>query len=152
MRFIQMIPALFAASTLAAKWEGFSDISCQRYSGDYKLVTVAEQQKIILDAWAGTSSIPETSRAFSPRGSCPSNSDDTYKWVSCRSVTIFSSSFTAKRPFVQISVPQWRDVPTRFGSPQGGSIAVVYFKETDTYHNCGYLSSVQPNGYKGNCK
>ena len=81
MRSVQIISALFAASTLATEWKGFYDVSCQRYLGDYKLVTLAEQQEIIVRDWAKTASIPETSRAFSPPGSCPSNSDDTYKWV-----------------------------------------------------------------------
>ncbi|EUC49950.1 hypothetical protein COCMIDRAFT_83440 [Bipolaris oryzae ATCC 44560] len=131
MRFLQIIPAVFAASTLAAKFENFVDTSCQRYSADYKLITVAEQEKLIVDSWAKTPTSQETSRAFSPKGSCPSNADDTYKWI---------------------TVPQWNDVPTRFGRPGGGSIAVVYFNETDTYHVCRYLASVQPNGYAGFCK
>lgn len=82
MRFLQIIPAVFAASTLAAKFEGFVDISCQRYSGDYRLITAADQQKIVVDKWASTVTAQETSRAFSPKGICPSNADDTYKWVS----------------------------------------------------------------------
>ncbi|XP_014555977.1 hypothetical protein COCVIDRAFT_101025 [Bipolaris victoriae FI3] len=131
MRFLQIIPAVFAASTLAVKFENFVDTACQRYSGDYRLITVADQEKVVLDTWAKTVTGQETSRAFSPKGSCPSNADDTHKWI---------------------SMPQWNDEETRFGRTAGGAIAVVYFNETDTYHACRYLASVQPNGYAGFCR
>jgi Na+-translocating ferredoxin:NAD+ oxidoreductase RnfG subunit len=48
-------------------------------------------------------------------------------------------------------VPQW---PTsdEFGPNNGGAVAAVYYKDTDTYNLCRYLAAVQQDGYAGQCR
>jgi hypothetical protein len=82
MQFLHIIPALFAASTLATTFTGFQDISCQDAAGSLQFVSAADQERIVADTFATTEWDYEASRAFSPPGSCPSNKDDTFKWVS----------------------------------------------------------------------
>jgi hypothetical protein len=90
MQLQHILPAaLFAASTLAAKFNGFSDIACQQYDGTYIPMKATQLQEIVVKDWAATQEYPEASRSFTApddKKNCPSNSDDTYKWVS---LTIF---------------------------------------------------------------
>ncbi|KAI4681808.1 uncharacterized protein J4E84_007404 [Alternaria hordeiaustralica] len=134
MQLQYLLPAAFlAASTMAAKFNGFSNIACQQYDGTYIPLTATQLQDIVVKNWATTQEIPEASRSFTApddRKLCPSNSDDTYKWV---------------------SIPQWGQ-GSKWPAGNGGALAVVYYKETDTYNVCRYLAAAQADGYKGACK
>lgn len=98
MQLQYLLPAtLFAASTLAAKFNGFSDTACQKYDGTYVAVTAAQLQDIVVQEWPTVAAIPEASRGLSSpedKKKCPSNEDDTYKWV--------SSSLLRWFPFLEI--------------------------------------------------
>ena len=86
MQLQHLIPAaLFSASALAATFNGFSDTACQRYDGTYIPVTAAQLQDLVVQEWATTDAVPEASRFLTTpddKKNCPSNEDDTYKWVS----------------------------------------------------------------------
>ncbi|KAH8707145.1 hypothetical protein GQ44DRAFT_628960 [Phaeosphaeriaceae sp. PMI808] len=136
MQLTHFLITTFAASALAVKFLNVVDTACQRYDGTYVPVTAAQFKDIILQEYPVATLIPEMSRSLhqSPedRKSCPSNSDDTYKWI---------------------PVPQWH-----VGSPwsvdnSAGALAIVYYKETDTYNVCRYLAAAQSShGYAGFCK
>jgi hypothetical protein len=86
MQLQHLIPAaFFSASALAATFNGFSDTACQRYDGTYIPVTAAQLQDLVVQEWATTGAVPEASRFLTTpddKKKCPSNEDDTYKWVS----------------------------------------------------------------------
>ncbi|KAH8731100.1 hypothetical protein GQ44DRAFT_822678 [Phaeosphaeriaceae sp. PMI808] len=131
MQLTHFLTTTFAASALAATFIGFSDTACQRYDGTYATVTGAQLQDIAVNKYPTTNTVLEASRYFTRPGereTCPSNSDDTYKWV---------------------SVPQWQEGSLWSG---GGAIATVYYKETDTYRLCRHLANVQRDGYAGRCR
>ncbi|KAI4950410.1 hypothetical protein J4E91_004292 [Alternaria rosae] len=134
MQLQHILPAaLFAASTLAKKFNGFSDTACQKYDGTYVAVTAAQLQDIVVQEWPTVAAIPEASRGLSSpedKTKCPSNEDDTYKWI---------------------SVPQWQQ-GSQWPAGNGGAVAVVYYKDTDTYSLCRYLAAAQADGYKGACR
>jgi hypothetical protein len=86
MKLFHFTPAIFATSALATTFIGFGDTACQAYNGSYVSVTKAELENIVKTRYeAQVPLIPEASRFFTNPGenkTCPSNSDDTYKWVS----------------------------------------------------------------------
>jgi hypothetical protein len=86
MQLQHVLPVvLFAASALAATFNGFSDTACQRYDGMYIPVTAAQLQDLVVQEWPTTEAVPEASRALTApddKKKCPPNEDDTYKWVS----------------------------------------------------------------------
>jgi hypothetical protein len=86
MKLLQTLPVILAASANAAKFLGFSDTACQKYDGTYVALTGPQLQDIVAQKYeAQIPLIPEASRYFDRPGekeTCPSNSDDTYKWAS----------------------------------------------------------------------
>ena len=152
-----ILPVLFAASGLAAKFERFKDTSCQNYQKEYKLVTAKQQEDLVLQGYPTS----KEEKLFWPyTEECPPNKDGTYRYVSSL-YTIVKFFFLLWRKddlhlgadVTQVHVPQWSDE----GSPYGdagiaGGIMVVYYDDTDTYLACKYMSSVQSNGYLGFCK
>lgn len=85
MQLTYFLTAAFAASATAAKFNNFADTECQKYGGEYVKVTAGELQKIAQETYASSPTIGEASRFLSTaddKRKCPSNSDDTYKWVS----------------------------------------------------------------------
>jgi len=52
---------------------------------------------------------------------------------------------------VQVDVPQWQVEDPSSKPSQGGSVAVVYYKGSDTYSVCSYLAGDQRDGYPGSC-
>jgi hypothetical protein len=51
----------------------------------------------------------------------------------------------------QIQIPQWEQ-GSQFPAGNGGAVAVVYYKDTDTYSLCRYLAAAQQDGYAGMCR
>ncbi|PVH94698.1 hypothetical protein DM02DRAFT_572478 [Periconia macrospinosa] len=131
MQFTYLLASALAASVSAATFKNFVDKSCQKWNGDYVPITAAQQEEIVAQRFPSEPSTPEASYFFDPETKiiCPSNSDDTYKWV---------------------VIPPWQEAPEGF-SGGGGAIAVVYYNETDTYSACLYLASLQATGYAGFC-
>ncbi|PVH94285.1 hypothetical protein DM02DRAFT_539770 [Periconia macrospinosa] len=128
MQLPQLLILAFAASASAAKFNFYADQSCQRYDETYVTVTAAQLQDLTVQGWPTTRDEPYASAFLgSPeeKKRCPSNSDDTFKWWS---------------------------VGNAWGPGNGGAIAVVYYKETDTYNFCQPLASALSNGYAGFCK
>lgn len=134
MQLQHLIPAaFFSASAVAATFNGFSDAACQRYDGTYIPVTAAQLQDLVVQEWATADAVPEASRFLTTpddKKKCPSNEDDTYKWV---------------------QIPQWEQ-GSQFPAGNGGAVAVVYYKDTDTYSLCRYLAAAQQDGYAGMCR
>jgi hypothetical protein len=85
MQFQHLIPtAFFAASALAATFNGFSDSACQRYDGTSIPVAAAQLQDLVVQEWSTKSLVPEGSRFLTTpddKKKCPPNEDDSYKWV-----------------------------------------------------------------------
>ena len=133
MQFSQLLIFAFAASVSAAKFKFYADQTCQKYDETYVTVTAAQLQDLTVQGWPTTPDEPNASAFLgSPEDKkrCPSNSDNTFKWI---------------------DVPQW-SVGNAWGPGNGGAIAVVYYKETDTYNFCQPLASALSNGYVGFCK
>jgi hypothetical protein len=86
MQLQHLIPAaFFAASALAATFNGFYDTECQRYGGTYIPVTAAQLQDLVVQEWPTAPVVGDASRFLNWPGDetkCPSNEDNTYKWVS----------------------------------------------------------------------
>lgn len=84
MQLTYLLTTAFAASALGATFNHFQDKSCQNGVGVYVDLTAAEQQAIIEEKYASSASTEQASGFLSSpddRRRCPSNSDDTYKWV-----------------------------------------------------------------------
>ncbi|ORY12448.1 hypothetical protein BCR34DRAFT_536993 [Clohesyomyces aquaticus] len=119
-------PLVFATPT----FRGFADWTCQRSDEKYVTVSAAQLQDLAVQQWATADHTPQASWFFNwkEKEICPSNSDDTYAWL---------------------DVPQWQEDSQHGGG--GGKMAVVYYKETDTYALCIVLAAVV-GGYAGQCK
>ena len=98
MKLQHLVPAVFfSASALAATFNGFSDTACQRYDGTYIPVTAAQLQDLVVQEWATTDAVPEASRFLTTpddKKKCPSNEDDTYKWVSLHDLGVLPDTNT----------------------------------------------------------
>lgn len=89
MQFSQLLVLAFAAAAsaapAAAKFNFFTNQSCQRYDQTYVTVTAAQLQQLTAQNWATTPTLERASASLGgpeDKKRCPSNSDDTYKWVS----------------------------------------------------------------------
>ncbi|PVH96801.1 hypothetical protein DM02DRAFT_486106, partial [Periconia macrospinosa] len=114
----------FVAAASAAKFKYFTDQSCQIYNESYLTVTSAELKDLVIQSWPTTTAESYDSNLFLDKKKCPRNTDNNFKW--------------------------WQ-VDNPWSSP-GGAIAVVYYKETDTYNLCDLLAATLSNGYQGFCK
>ncbi|KAH7356075.1 hypothetical protein BKA66DRAFT_574821 [Pyrenochaeta sp. MPI-SDFR-AT-0127] len=132
MQLIHFLTAALVATAHAATFKGFSNKACQRYDGTYVTVTAAQLKDLAVQGYPVADVVPQASSFFTPniKAICPSNSDDTYKWI---------------------DVPQWQEGNV-WGPGNGGAIAVVYYKQTDTYNLCIYAANAQTDGYGGSCK
>ncbi|KAH4102145.1 hypothetical protein HBH46_130540 [Parastagonospora nodorum] len=130
MKFL-LATTLFASSALAANFVGFSSAACQKGDGAYVQLSASQIQDYVVKNYPGSELIPTASLSFPNDKSCPSNTEDTYKYV---------------------SIPPWQGDYSGPGKGAGGSVAVVYYKETDTYRACRYIAYAQRNGYRGDCK
>ncbi|RMZ69226.1 hypothetical protein GMOD_00003167 [Pyrenophora seminiperda CCB06] len=123
-----------SATVTATTFNNFRDLTCQVWNGSYVTVTKTDLEQVVKNGYASASPlIPNASSLFftdAEKKKCPSNSEDTYKWV---------------------NVPQWYAGYPK-GPGEGAAVAVVYYKETDTYNLCRNMGNVQPNGYAGLCK
>ncbi|ORY14000.1 hypothetical protein BCR34DRAFT_480072, partial [Clohesyomyces aquaticus] len=99
-----------------------------RYDGTYVTVTSAQLQDLTVQEYPTTPELSDASLfllSAEDKKRCPSNSDNTYKWVL-----------------------QWQ-VGSKYGPGAGGAIAVVYYKESDTYSFCHSLANAGSSGYQG---
>ncbi|PZD27817.1 hypothetical protein A1F96_06406 [Pyrenophora tritici-repentis] len=110
MRFTNLLPAVFAASASATTFIGFVDNACQRADGSMIEVSAKELQNIIVKTFPSGQAVGEAHRAWDTpddRLRCPSNADDTYKWI---------------------DIPQWQAGSASGQPSQGGALAVTYYK------------------------
>ncbi|PZD01952.1 hypothetical protein A1F95_02060 [Pyrenophora tritici-repentis] len=114
MRFFTPL-ALLPAAALAATFNGVRDTACQRYDSNYATVSAAQLEKHILAGYPSAKKQADSGRTWAgPRlALCPSNSDDTYAWI---------------------PVSEWSEGAPKNYADQSGMVAVVYYKETDTYN------------------
>ena len=84
MHLTNVLPALFVASASAATFVGFIDNSCMRPDGRSIAISATELEDIVVNAFPSTPVAAEASRMWTTSDDqlrCPSNADDTYKWV-----------------------------------------------------------------------
>lgn len=98
MQLTHFLTAAFAASALAATFNGFSDTSCEKYGRTYVTVTAAQLKDLAVQQYPAADKIPQASGFLNTpiyKKKCPSNSDDTYKWVRFL-VTLFVQIISVK--------------------------------------------------------
>ncbi|CAA9962609.1 hypothetical protein CFE70_006040 [Pyrenophora teres f. teres 0-1] len=136
MRFFTPLALLpFAALAASVTFNGVRDTACQRWDGSYAPVSTAQLEKYILEGYPSAKLQGDSDRQWSgiqKSKICPPNSDNQYAWI---------------------RIPEWTEGAPEKVAQQSGSLAVIYYKETDTYNVCTYLASIQHNiPYAGFCK
>lgn len=84
MHLLSFLPLVFLPSAYATTFHYFTDKTCQKYDGTYVTVTADELKDLAVQEYPTADVSPQASRFLTTPDDkirCPSNSDDTFKWV-----------------------------------------------------------------------